>query len=129
MKGLIKVTKALSDPGRIKIVKLLEQREMCVCELQAVLGLAQPTVSKHLGILEEAGLIRRRKEGLWVNYSLAGDDSPYAAALLKLLRAWLDDDPEIRPLLAELPGIRRESICGSGSRSGSLKGTKVKAIL
>jgi ArsR family transcriptional regulator, arsenate/arsenite/antimonite-responsive transcriptional repressor len=112
MKSFIKVTKALSDPGRVKIVKLLEQRELCVCELQAALGLAQPTVSKHLGILEDAGLIRRRKEGLWVNYSLAGEEAPYAAALLALLRDWLDDDPEIRTLLAELPGIHREGICG-----------------
>jgi ArsR family transcriptional regulator, arsenate/arsenite/antimonite-responsive transcriptional repressor len=116
MKGLIKVTRALSDPGRVKIVKLLQQRELCVCELRAALGLAQPTVSKHLGILEEAGLIRRRKEGLWVNYSLAGDDSPYSAELLRLLRGWLEDDPEIHALLAELPGIHREVLCGVRGR-------------
>ncbi|MDZ7641558.1 MAG: metalloregulator ArsR/SmtB family transcription factor [Desulfurivibrio sp.] len=111
MKDLLKVTKALADPGRLKIVKLLQHRELCVCELQTALGLAQPTVSRHLVVLEEAGLIRRRKDGLWVNYSLAGDDSPYAAALLDLLRGWLNDDPELSPLLAELPGIDRRTIC------------------
>ena len=50
------------------MIKLLQQKTMCVCELQGVLGLAQPTVSKHLKILEEAGLVDYRKDGLWVNY-------------------------------------------------------------
>ena len=56
MKKFIKVMKALSDPNRVKMVKLLQHKEMCVCEIQAALGLAQSTVSKHLKILEEAGL-------------------------------------------------------------------------
>ena len=56
MKSFVKVMKALSDPNRIKIIKLLQQKYMCVCELQGALNLAQPTVSKHLKILEEAGL-------------------------------------------------------------------------
>ena len=64
---------------------------MCVCEMRAALGLAQPTVSKHLKILEDAGLLDFRKDGLWVNYHLAkGDGSPYAAALLGNLRHWLE---------------------------------------
>ena len=80
MRKFIKVMKALSDPNRVKMIKLLEHKVLCVCELQAALGLAQSTVSKHLKILEEAGLITYHKEGLWVNYSLAdGTDSPYAA--------------------------------------------------
>ncbi len=57
MKKFIKVMKALSDPNRVKIVKMLRHKVMCVCEMQAVLGIAQPTVSKHLKALEEAGLI------------------------------------------------------------------------
>jgi len=54
MKSFIKVMKALSDPNRVKIVKLLQQKIMCVCELKAALGIAQPSVSKHLKILEDA---------------------------------------------------------------------------
>ena len=64
MKPFIKIMKALSDPNRVKIIKLLQQKKMCVCELQAVLKLAQPTVSKHLKILEEAGLADFQKDGL-----------------------------------------------------------------
>ena len=48
MKTFVKVMKALSDPNRVKIVKLLQQKVMCVCELQAALGISQPSVSKHL---------------------------------------------------------------------------------
>ena len=57
MREFIKVMKALSDPNRVKMVKLLQRRVLCVCEIQEALGLAQSTASKHLKILEEAGLI------------------------------------------------------------------------
>jgi len=71
MKSFIKVMKALSDPNRVKIVKLLQRKVMCVCELKAALGIAQPSVSKHLKILEDAGLVDFKKDGLWVNYYLS----------------------------------------------------------
>ena len=57
MKDFIRVMKALSDPNRVKVVKMLQQKPMCVCEIQFALGLAQPTISKHLKVLENAGLI------------------------------------------------------------------------
>jgi len=112
MKDLVKVMKALSDPNRVKILKMLQRRSLCVCEMQAALGIAQPTVSGHLKVLELAGLITYRKFGLWVNYSLSeGDSSPYAAALLGNLRHWLEDDPEFVRLFDRLVSIRREDVC------------------
>jgi ArsR family transcriptional regulator len=112
MKDFIRVMKALSDPNRVKVVKMLQQKEMCVCELQFALGLAQPTVSKHLKVLEEAGLVQSKKAGLWVNYSLSGGDgSPYAATLLGNLKHWLQDDPDIDQLVKRVLIIRREDIC------------------
>jgi ArsR family transcriptional regulator len=91
--------KALSDANRIKLLKLLQKREMCVCEIQAALVIAQPTVSKHLKSLDDAGLVKRKKQGVWVHCSLSdGERSPYAASLLGYLRHWLEDDPEIRSL-------------------------------
>ena len=87
MKDFIKVMKALSDPNRVKIVKMLQHKMMCVCEMQQALRVAQPTVSKHLKILEEAGLVDYQKDGLWVNYFLAdGRNSPYAASVLGNLK-------------------------------------------
>lgn len=114
MKEFLKVMKALSDPSRVKIMKMLQRRVLCVCEIQKALGIAQPTVSKHLKVLEEAGLITFHKQGLWVNYSLAdGERSPYAASLIGNLRHWLDQEPEIAGLLEKLPEIRREDIRGN----------------
>jgi len=114
MKTFLKVMKALSDPSRVKIMKMLQKKVMCVCEITAALGVAQSTASKHLKILEEAGLITFYKDGLWVNYTLAdGSANPFAASMIGNLRHRLEDDPEIMDLVEKLPLIRREDICGS----------------
>jgi len=114
MKEFIKVMKALSDSNRVALLKLLQKREMCVCQIWPTVGIAQPTASKHLRILEDAGLVDRKKEGLWVHYSLSnGDQSPYAASLLGNLNHWLEDDPKIQELCKRSEGIRREEICRS----------------
>jgi ArsR family transcriptional regulator, arsenate/arsenite/antimonite-responsive transcriptional repressor len=113
MREFIRVMKALSDPNRVKMIKMLQRRVMCVCEIKEALGLAQSTASKHLKILEEAGLITYFKEGLWVNYQLTdGTKSPYVANLLGNLRHWLETDEEVAALVRRLPDIRREDICG-----------------
>ena len=111
MKDFIRVMKALSDPGRVRILKMLEQKEMCVCEIQAVLNLAQPTISKHLKIMEDAGLVERHKNKVWVNYSLAqGGGCQYAAAMLKLLPQWLNDNPPVIDNLRLARDTHREDI-------------------
>jgi len=113
MKAFLKVMKALSDPSRVKIMKMLQRKVMCVCEIQAALGIAQSTASKHLQILEDSGLITYHKDGLWVNYALAdGSQSPFAASLIGNLKHWLEDDAEIKKLLDRVPFINRENICG-----------------
>ena len=112
MQEFIKVMKALSDPNRVKILKMLQHKSLCVCEMQSALGIAQPTVSNHLKILEDAGLVSYRKSGLWVNYSVTdGSHSPYAAAMLGNLKHWLRDDPEVARVIEDLPDIDREFIC------------------
>ena len=112
MKSFIKVMKALSDPNRVKILKMLQKKMLCVCELQCALGISQPNVSKHLKILEDADLVESQKDGLWVNYSISnGVDSPYAASLLGNLKHWLDHDQEVSDLLKKIPILDREEIC------------------
>jgi len=109
MRELVTVMKALSDPGRVKVLKMLEAREMCACEIIRLLGLAQPTVSRHLKVLVDAGLISGRKVGSWVHYRLAtGSESgsPYARAMLAALPAWLEHDPEIKAMRQELGGLK-----------------------
>jgi ArsR family transcriptional regulator, arsenate/arsenite/antimonite-responsive transcriptional repressor len=112
MKQFIRVMKALSDPGRVKIIKMLEHKAMCVCEIREVLGLAQPTISKHLKILEDSDLVVSTKDGLWVNYSLPEKvDNPYAARLLGNLKEWLNEEELISKIIERLPLINREDIC------------------
>jgi ArsR family transcriptional regulator len=111
VKEFLRVMKALSDPTRVKILKMLERRLMCVCELQAAIGAAQSTTSKHLKILEDAGLVASQKDGLWVNYTIAdGRQSPYAASLLGNLRHWLNDEADISAAVATLDTIDRFEI-------------------
>lgn len=118
MQDFIQVMKALSDPNRVTILKLLQHRVMCVCELRELLGIAQPTVSKHLKQLETAGLVSSYKDGLWVNYRLTdGSASPFAASILGNLRHWLSDDRRIKDLVARAPKALRDDICGQPSNS------------
>ncbi|OIP41022.1 MAG: transcriptional regulator [Desulfobacteraceae bacterium CG2_30_51_40] len=114
MKDFLKVMKALSDPRRVRIVKMLQHRGegMCVCEIQAGLSIAQPSASKHLKVLEDAGIVSSMKDGLWVNYYVTdGRSSPYAAALLGNLMHWLEADNDIVGVLQRLPGIKRDELC------------------
>jgi len=111
MRDFLKVMKALSDPNRVKIIKMLQNKIMCVCEMQEALQIAQPSVSKHLKILEDADLVASKKDGQWVNYFLAdGGQSPYVASLLGNLRHWLEKEPEITKIMERLPHIRREDV-------------------
>ena len=73
MENILTVFKALSDETRLRILKLLEQGELCVCDIVAALDTIQPSVSFHLSTLKEAGLIKDRKQGKWVHYRI--DDS------------------------------------------------------
>lgn len=111
MKEFIKVMKALSDPSRVKIVKLLQRRELCVCEIKEALGLAQSTASKHLRTLEDAGLITYSKDGLWVNYRLAdGSESPYAVNMLGNLRHWLEEEKDVVAVTSRAEALDRFKI-------------------
>ena len=72
------ITKALSDPGRVRILLALRRGELCVCQITELFGLATSTVSKHLSILNHAGLIRSRKAERWVYYRLPDKSAPVA---------------------------------------------------
>ncbi len=111
MKDFIRVMKALSDPNRVKIIKMLHDKELCVCEITAVLGLAQPTVSKHLKILEDAGLVDFSKDGSWVNYRLVENNSnQYAEVMLGHMQSWVSEDKEITKTLAKAKDVSRSRI-------------------
>ena len=70
MKKIANIFKALSDDTRLRVIKLLQERELCVCELMQVLEMSQPRISRHLSVLKNAGLVEDRREGKWIHYSL-----------------------------------------------------------
>ncbi len=79
MKDFLNITKALADENRLRMLMALQGGEQCVCRIAELMGLAMSTVSKHLSILYQAGLVSARKEGRWMYYSLPGKDAPTAA--------------------------------------------------
>ncbi len=128
MKKFIKVMKALSDPSRVKIIKMLQHKEMCVCEIREALEIAQSTASKHLKVLEEAGLVTYRKDGLWVNYSLSdGSDSPFAATMLGNIRHWLEDDAAVAGLSKRVFEFQRDTICSRQKSRGARVNLQVES--
>ena len=78
-----RLLKALANPIRLKILSLLQIREMCVCEIMVALDLTQPTASHHLNILENVSVVKARKEGRWVFYSLTPDSTRSLVEFLK----------------------------------------------
>jgi len=86
----------LSDETRIRILKVLLERECCVCEVMQALGISQSRASRNLGILEDAGFIRSKREGLWIVYSIDEQKmNSYAAPLTEFLRGSLANEQVI----------------------------------
>ena len=85
MDTVLNIFKALSDETRLRILKLLENGELCVCDIVAALDMIQPKVSFHLGVLKEVRLIKDRKQGKWVHYSIDDSDIFKRFLLLSIL--------------------------------------------
>jgi len=93
MRELIKLFKALSDETRIRILKVLLERECCVCEVMQALDISQSRASRNLGILENAGFVKSRRDGLWIVYSIDKQTmNSHAAPLTEMLRSSLVND-------------------------------------
>lgn len=112
------VSRSIADSTRVRILKMLESGELCVCQITAILGLAPATVSKHLSLLKMAGLLSQRKEGRWVYYRLSShDNNPYAPPVLELMQKILDDDDVIatdKARLKKINAVPLEQLCGDG---------------
>lgn len=112
MRDLVSVFKGLADPTRLRIIKLLEKKKMCVCELTAVLKIKQSSVSHHLKILKDAGLVNDVRSGQWIDYELAIEEyNEYAPKLLEMLKVWLNNYPKIIGDLRVAKKVNRKDIC------------------
>ncbi len=96
MNQAAQIFKALSDETRLRIMGLLLEGELCVCDLMAILELPQSTVSRHLAYLRNAGLVSDRRQGVWMNYRLAAGGSGLRAETIELLRKNLAALPQAR---------------------------------
>ncbi|HQT94054.1 MAG: hypothetical protein B7Z61_05920 [Acidobacteria bacterium 37-71-11] len=109
---LTRLHKALAHPVRVRILAMLRGGELCVCQLNAVIGLAPSTISAHLTDLKDAGLLAERKAGRWVHYRLEPED--WAGPALAALWPALGKDPQVTEDAALLGGLTRlpvEAIC------------------
>ena len=102
--------RACSDPTRLRILALLRGGEMCVGDLVTVLGVPQPSASRHLAYLRRAGLVAVRRDGLWCHYSLAPARTAFARKLRGCLGA-LRDLPDVRADADRAARLRREGGC------------------
>ena len=120
MKELTSIFKALSDETRLRIVKLLEKGELCVCDIVAALDIVQPKASFHLGVLKEAGLIKDRKQGKWIHYSL--DEKDLFKRMLMVSICEKADGDMIAEDRKRLASFRKSGRAGI-DRTGTKKGT------
>jgi len=123
MDNLVLIFKALSDETRLRILKLLEHGELCVCDIVAALDMIQPKVSFHLGVLQEAGLVKSRKQGKWIHYSI--DESDLFKRLI--LISALERIPETA--IAEDKKRLKKFLADKSEKQGTKSKTKSSACL
>ncbi len=115
LNNLTEIAQALSDSSRVRALMSLRKQELCVCQLIDLLDLAPSTVSKHMAILKQAGLVETRKEGRWVYYRLSEpEESSVAAQALHWVQDALLRSPQIRQddrRLREILATELEVIC------------------
>ncbi|MBU1044060.1 MAG: metalloregulator ArsR/SmtB family transcription factor [Candidatus Omnitrophica bacterium] len=110
MKELEKIFKALADINRLRILKMLQAQKRCVCELAFVLGIAQPSVSRHLKKLKNAGLIASEKNGFWTDYYLI-ENSKGSKAIMKYIKQTTEYDSLVKKDLEKIKKANRQKLC------------------
>ncbi len=109
---LIKIFKALSDKNRLRILLMLSRKSLCVCEIKEILNISVSTVSKHLSMLKDIGLVVDEKDGKWVNYMINSTTKDATVQqFILMLPMWLNDDELIASDLAKVQNVDRNNIC------------------
>ena len=118
MRELLAAMKALADENRLRVVSALDGRELCLCQIVEMLGLATSTVSRHMSILHQARLVESRKEGRWTFFRLDEDAPKEVATALEAAVAGLKQDSVARKdarRLREILKLDPETLCRSQS--------------
>ena len=107
-----KIFKALSDMNRLRILKALQSKMLCACEIRELLNLANSTVSQHLKILKQSGFILEQKDGKWVNYKINFNPmDKRVSTILASLDFWINDKAIMAEDLKTVSKLDREIIC------------------
>ena len=101
---LAKLMKALADETRLRIVALLAHGELCVCHVESGLDIPQPTASRHLAVLRNAGVVEARRDGSWIHYRLATQADPTSE---RVLQALVEEFGRADVLAADVDRLRR----------------------
>ncbi len=110
MRKKIDVLKAVSESNRIRILMLLKQKHLCVCEITSILGLNTSTISSHLSILKNAGFIIDEKEGKWINYKINDEIDEYNSTVLELISNYFSNEPQLLKDIAQIENANRYNI-------------------
>jgi DNA-binding transcriptional ArsR family regulator len=115
MREFMAVTKALADENRTRVLLFLAGGELCVCQIVEMLGLAPSTVSKHMAVLHQAGLVESRKEGRWMYYRLAERGAPPCVRnAIRWVHKCLEQDPQVladAKRLGKVCKMSKEDLC------------------
>ena len=127
MRDDLEVFNACADETRLRLLVLLAERELCVCELVEVLEMPQGKISRHLAVLRRAGLVAHRRYGTWIYYSLRRPDTPLARRVRTYLKA---EARELEPPATDLARLHDLACCGeicADQTSGARRQTETVA--
>lgn len=115
---------ALSDRTRLRLLNLMDGREVCVCYFVAVLGQSQPKISRHLAYLRRAGVVAARREGKWIHYKIV---APSHAGAARILRETLTVIREEKKMQADR--ARLGKACRASQRDSALQAAPLPALI
>lgn len=112
MQGLVRISAALADPNRVRLLAACFDGELCVCQLVALVGLSNAAVSKHLSLLRDAGLLESRKQGRWVYYRLPEEPGAAAGEAIGWVRRHVGEAMDRdRGLMKQILGLEPVELC------------------
>jgi ArsR family transcriptional regulator, arsenate/arsenite/antimonite-responsive transcriptional repressor len=121
---LVQLFAALADPTRLRLLNLMNGREVCVCYFVEVLNQGQPKISRHLAYLRRAGIVEARREGKWMHYRIERPDDARAGAILDVTLKSLETDRNMQADLARLG-----KACCEPQRFVTLQGAPTPMVL
>lgn len=125
MRDKIELFKVMSEPNRVRILMMLLQKPLCVCEITAILGLTTATASNHLSYLRREGFIEDERIGKWVNYRIATNiENPIIKKLIEFLPEWFGSEKQILEDLEKLKSVDRYNITYTCSNGENKKGNR-----